>query len=138
MRLVVTGLNSKGESAVIESRDLGAGERDTVLGLFRTTTSQPPRPAGHGDSVDNGVAPGSLLWNLVTWPPGASTPFHHTDSFDFDIILEGSVELELDDGRHSLSQGDCIIVAGVDHAWHVGLRGCTLTALNMGTPPPHA
>jgi hypothetical protein len=26
----------------------------------------------------------------------------------------------------------------VDHAWHVGLRGCTLTALNMGTPPPHA
>lgn len=50
---------------------------------------------------------------------------HTTDSIDYDIVLDGEIWLELDDGAEvHLSQGDVAIQCGTRHAWR-----------NKGTAP---
>lgn len=43
---------------------------------------------------------------------------HRTDSVDYDVVLEGEIWLELDDGAETcLGQGDVVIQGGTRHAW---------------------
>ena len=45
---------------------------------------------------------------------------HTTDTIDYVVILGGSAELELDDGRKEVVQtGDCVVQRGTRHAWRV-------------------
>lgn len=44
---------------------------------------------------------------------------HRTDTVDVDIILDGELWLELDDGtEHRLTPGHCVVMRGAKHAWH--------------------
>jgi quercetin dioxygenase-like cupin family protein len=61
---------------------------------------------------------------------------HHTDTVDIDIVLDGSIELTLDDGVHVLQAGDGAVIRGVDHAWRAGSEGARLSVIFIGTPPP--
>jgi quercetin dioxygenase-like cupin family protein len=87
-------------------------------------------------SVDLRLEPGLLRWDVVDYAPGATTPLHHTDSVDLDVVLQGSIEAILDDGPHRLDVGDCIVMTGVDHGWKAGPEGCRLLVLLIGTPTP--
>lgn len=139
MRLIVAGVGGDGRSCALEER----GEQfDQVLpglslfGLFTTPETPPPaRPPGHGVLVDLGLAAGLCTWNVWRHDPGLEVPMHHTDTLDFDLILEGSVELILDDGVHPLLPGDCVVMQGVDHGWRAGEEGCVMGAVNLGTAP---
>ena len=73
---------------------------------------------------------------IVDYAPGAQTPKHHTDTLDLEIVLQGSLELTLDDGVHHLEVGDIVVMTGVDHAWKAGPLGCRLSVMLVGTPPP--
>lgn len=43
---------------------------------------------------------------------------HRTDSVDYDVVLEGEIWLELDDGAETcLKPGDVVIQGGTRHAW---------------------
>lgn len=43
---------------------------------------------------------------------------HRTDSIDYDVVLEGEIWLELDDGAETcLRQGDVVVQGGTRHAW---------------------
>jgi hypothetical protein len=75
----------------------------------------------------------------VTWTrPGVSSPMHHTQTIDYGVVLEGEVELELDNGEtRVLKTGylsvpqvmilgsysrafrrDVFVQRGTMHAWH--------------------
>jgi quercetin dioxygenase-like cupin family protein len=44
--------------------------------------------------------------------------FHTTPSVDYDVVLEGEICLELDDGAETLlRRGDVVIQGGTRHAW---------------------
>ena len=44
---------------------------------------------------------------------------HTTQTVDLDLVLEGEIWLELDDGEEVLlGPGDCVIQNGTRHAWH--------------------
>jgi hypothetical protein len=44
---------------------------------------------------------------------------HTTATIDFEVVLEGEVWLELDDGVVAhLRAGDCVVQNGTRHAWH--------------------
>ena len=44
---------------------------------------------------------------------------HTTPTIDFEIVLEGEIWLELDDGAEvRLKPGDCVVQNGTRHAWH--------------------
>ena len=64
-------------------------------------------------TCDNGVAVA-----LTSLKPGESSPMHRTRSLDLGIILEGEVELELDNGlKRVLKAGDTIVQRGTVHRW---------------------
>ena len=138
--MLVTGVDSEGRSCVVRDEapkfeQVGPGFG--MASLFATPTSPPPpRPAGRADSIDVGVAPGLLRWDLIDYAPGATAAMHHTDSVDFEVILSGDLELILDDGPHSLAPGDIAVVTGVDHGWKAGPEGARMAVLIAGTPPP--
>jgi len=80
---------------------------------------------------------GGCRVSVAEIPPGESTEFdefvstalaefaepgrpgmHRTASLDFDIVLEGTVGLELDGEEILLSPGDIVVQNGTRHRWH--------------------
>ncbi|MBB2993758.1 quercetin dioxygenase-like cupin family protein [Mycolicibacterium iranicum] len=50
---------------------------------------------------------------------GDDAGMHTTDTIDFEVVLEGTVELELDDGaKVTLNPGDTVVQNGTRHRWH--------------------
>jgi len=139
MRILVTGVDEHGRSCIVEDRtpdDPPSAAGITVSYAAETASSPPPpRPPGHGDLVPIVRGPGIARWSFVEFPPGTIAPMHHTDSVDFDVILEGSVDIVLDDGPHRLERGDGVVVNGVDHGWATHDGPCRMSVVVVGTPP---
>ena len=139
MRILVTGVDDQGRSCVVEERapeDAPSAAGITVSHAAETASSPPPpRPPGRGELVPIIRGPGIARWSFVEFPSHATTPVHHTDSVDFDVILEGSVDLVLDDGPHRLDTGDAVVVNGVDHGWTTHDETCRMSVVVIGTPP---
>ena len=59
---------------------------------------------------------------------------HTTDTVDFELILEGEVWLELDDGVEvHLEPGDTVVQNGTRHAWrNHGDKVCRLLVVLVG------
>ena len=140
MRILVTGIDGDGRSCVVEERTGNdapfAGGITVTVAAETQSSPPPPRPPGHGELVPIVRGPGIARWSFVEFPPGVSAPLHHTDSVDFDLILEGRVDLILDDGVHPLASGDAVVMNGVDHGWATHDEGCRMSVVVIGTPPP--
>jgi hypothetical protein len=141
MRLLIAGLNGAGRSGLI------GGETTALLaaqgtGFWFATAYEtpsvppPPRSSGRSPVMDVGLAPGRARWLVIDYAPGEHQPMHCTDTVDLDIVLQGSIELVLDDGSHPLRPSDGAVIHGVDHAWRAGPEGCRLSVTFLGTPPP--
>ncbi len=133
MRQILTGIDPDGRSCVVAETVTDTARREP---FYQTTTPPPPRPPGRGEFVDLGVPAGTARWAVFELAPDFRYGMHHTDTIDLDSLLAGSMTLILDDGRHPLSVGDCVVISGVDHAWEAGPEGCTMSFLFLGTPPP--
>ncbi|CAN7637519.1 cupin domain-containing protein [Variovorax sp. LjRoot178] len=61
---------------------------------------------------------------------------HTTDSIDYDVVLEGEITLELDDGvQVPLRRHDVVVQHGNRHAWrNPGDRPATMLFVLIGTP----
>jgi mannose-6-phosphate isomerase-like protein (cupin superfamily) len=64
-----------------------------------------------GVTLDEGDGDGPVSFE------GDRPGYHKTDSVDVDLILSGSIVLELDDEEVALQTGDVVVVNGNDHAW---------------------
>ena len=137
MKRLVTGIRD-GKSCVVQEDALLPQAGVLIHDRFYRVGLDPPpmRPPGRGAFLDVGVPAGQLSCVTVYVPPNSGWPqMHKTDSIDLHTIVSGSVELILDDGAHTLSAGDCAVVAGVDHAWRTGAEGCTTAITIIGCPP---
>jgi Cupin domain len=139
VRHLTTGVNDQGRSCVVSDVELtlsaaGGTGPAAVERLFVAEELPPPeQPAGSGDKSDLGVRRG-LDWRIVRWQPGGESPRHYTDTVDLDVILDGDIELVLDDGPHRLEPGDTAVIQGVDHAWRAGPDGCTMCIAVISAP----
>ncbi|WP_370330869.1 cupin domain-containing protein [Mycolicibacterium hippocampi] len=142
MRTLITGVDADGKSCVVSQDELTLDQLAPgfAMGIpYMTATSPPPqRPTGTAPLIDQGIDPGLVRWMVVELGPHSETPMHHTDTLDLQTVLSGSVDLMLGDGAHQLTQGDLVVLTGVDHAWRGGPDGCRLSAVLVGTPPPDA
>lgn len=68
-----------------------------------------------------------ILDNLGPFADTDRPGMHFTPTLDFEIVLEGSVGLELDDGEVLLSRGDIVVQNGTVHRWHN--RGSTVAQI---------
>jgi quercetin dioxygenase-like cupin family protein len=139
MRRLVTGLDEQGRSCVVSDVEVEFAiteDRGIVaVEQLYVTSELPPaqQPMGKSDLLDMGFGSG-LACMIIRWKPDSEWPPHYTDTIDVDIVLEGSIELVLDDGAHRLAPGDSVVVHGVDHSWRVGPDGCTTCVVAIGAP----
>ena len=55
---------------------------------------------------------------VVDMFPGRESPMHRTNSIDYGIVLEGEIELELNDGaKRTVRQGGIVVQRGTNHLW---------------------
>lgn len=124
VRRVVTGHDERGR-AVIKSDDRFDME-PTVPGVadFLLLWTAPSLPVDNNDEADGRereagltIHHGSVI-RVVDMLPGGVSPMHRTSSLDYGIVLQGQVELELDDGvKTLLGPGDIAVQRGTMHLW---------------------
>ena len=121
---LVTGHDANGR-AVFKSEDVTPTKLipngDASFLLIWTT---PTVPADNNDETDGRHRDAGLTINegsvirIVDMLPGKESPMHRTNSIDYGIILEGEIELELDDGvRKTVRQGGIVVQRGTNHLW---------------------
>lgn len=121
---VVTGHNAEGRAIfksedVREPRPVPTGDANFLL-LWTTPTV----PADNNDETDGRerdvgtTLKGGSAFRIVDMLPGGVSPMHRTNSIDYGIVLEGEVELELEDGRvTTVGRHGVIIQRGTNHRW---------------------
>ncbi|MCJ1462480.1 hypothetical protein MMC07_001082 [Pseudocyphellaria aurata] len=64
------------------------------------------------------VNPNGTVCRIVDFGPGSEPLMHRTQSLDYGLVLEGSVEMILDSGETKLlHRGDVAVQRGTMHAW---------------------
>jgi len=158
VRRVVTGHDGNGRSVVASDEQANAlpfGTRGgaSYLVWARDDIAHFPDDGSAPPWKDAFPPPGGCRVSVSELPPGSSAEFdeivstalaryadpdrpgmHRTASLDFDIVLEGVIGLELDDGEVvELHPGDVVVQNGTRHRWHN--RGSTpakFAAIVMG------
>jgi quercetin dioxygenase-like cupin family protein len=121
---LVTGHDANGR-AVFKSEDVTptkmvpSGDASFLLVWTTDTVPADNNDETDGRDRDAGVTlnRGSVI-RIVDMLPGKQSPMHRTNSIDYGIVMEGEIELELDDGaKRTVRQGGIIVQRGTNHLW---------------------
>jgi len=142
VRRVVTGHTPEGTAVVISDGEVPSmligdrGSATTVLwgredpARFPDDGSQPimsaafPPPGGCVAAVMELAPEGGdfhefVRDGLAPWADPDEPGMHRTATLDYDVVLAGTVGLELDDGAEvTLGPGDVVVQNGTRHRWH--------------------
>jgi quercetin dioxygenase-like cupin family protein len=61
--------------------------------------------------------PRGTRFAVIDFPPGSVPRMHRTETIDYVIVIEGEIEMDMDDSTVKLKQGDIMIQRGTNHAW---------------------
>jgi hypothetical protein len=137
MRVVVVETDVDGSSCVgrvIERA--GPIDAEAAHEIFSgpvATTSLPDRASGF---LDLSPGPGAAMWRIYELPPGLVYEMHHTDTVDFDVLVDGSMTLVLDREEVELAPGDGVLLNGDRHSWRAGDNGCRMLFALLGSSRP--
>ena len=124
IRRIVTGHSPEG-TAIFTSDEkfetIIIPTGDAAMSTLWTTATV---PADCNDETDGAkrdagtTLKGGSVIRIVDMLPGASSPFHRTDSIDYGIIVSGEIELELENKvTKRIGAVDIIIHRGSLHKW---------------------
>jgi quercetin dioxygenase-like cupin family protein len=54
---------------------------------------------------------------IIDFPPGNTPHMHRTETIDYVIVLEGEIEMDMDQSKVTLKAGDVMVQRGTNHAW---------------------
>jgi hypothetical protein len=144
MNVVVAGLDANGNAAFLDPgkghERSRPGEIESVWVWGNEGIPELPGDFGAAPAGMTFPAPGGSLFGIVCFPPhsagkrkleadGAGATgmhagayrdpsMHRTDTVDYEVIISGRVDIELPNGDfRTLGPGDCLVMAGVGHAW---------------------
>ena len=125
VRRVVTGHDARRKAKAI--RDEIAGNGSTRPNAASTTiwcTDKVPvsLPSEAGEDmgarrINSGTPPNGTRLMVMDLFPGCRGAMHRTDTLDYVIVMEGEVEMLLDDSSVVLRAGDILVQQGTIHAW---------------------
>lgn len=148
-RRVVTGLDARGRSTIVEDGPVPEDVRMSAARLPPDVLAAAPYlrhvlesdpiwlgalsvDLGSGADPLRGPLPGSddgMTPNLpragfaaaiFRWAPGGpSFPMHGSRTLDIGVVVSGAVELELESGSTVLRAGDVVVQRGTRHTWKV-------------------
>jgi quercetin dioxygenase-like cupin family protein len=61
--------------------------------------------------------PKGTRFTVIDFPPGNKPHLHRTETVDYVIVIEGEIEMDMDDSTVKLKAGDVMIQRGTNHAW---------------------
>jgi mannose-6-phosphate isomerase-like protein (cupin superfamily) len=104
-----------------------ADRADRVIGIpppaggsiFRIVDFQPNSPDGPDPERQKKVleAMGGAGYNPHGGAPARHPFMHRTKSIDYALVLEGEIDMLLDDSEVHLKAGDVLVQQGTNHAW---------------------
>jgi quercetin dioxygenase-like cupin family protein len=124
IRRIVTGHAADGtavftDDALFEPKIIASG--DAAMSTIWTTLTV---PADLNDETDGAkrdagtTLKGGSVIRIVDMLPNASSPMHRSSSIDYGIVINGEIELELDNHVvKTIGQGGIIVQRGTIHKW---------------------
>ena len=128
----LTGHDESSGKAIIQSARAGLWtpvlQDQLGFNVVYTTSQFPVSFTNNADITahDNLVAGGTLgltnpngtVARMVDFGPGCTPVIHRTQSLDYGVVIEGSIEMVLDSGESKiLHRGDTVVQRGTMHGW---------------------
>ena len=136
VRRVVTGHDAEGRAVFMVDETL---EEAPLGAVVWSTSILPADNAGPAESTGTpvGIASTGSVVRVMTIEPGHRSPMHRTQTLDFGVVLEGQINLELDDGAvKSVRAGEVVVQRGTMHAWeNVTDKPCRIAFVLVAAEP---
>jgi quercetin dioxygenase-like cupin family protein len=127
IRRVVTGHDAKNVAKVMMDTP-ATNHKYPQAGMVSTMiwcTDSAPCKMPIGENFEDmgariiGTAPPArgTRFAVIDFPPGNHPGMHRTETIDYVIVIEGEIEMDMDDSTVKLKQGDVMIQRGTNHAW---------------------
>jgi quercetin dioxygenase-like cupin family protein len=127
IRRVVTGHDADNVAKVLIDAP-ATNSKTPQAGLVSTMmwcTDGAPAKIAVGEEIEDmgarilGTAPPQkgTRFAVIDFPPGNHPHMHRTETVDYVIVIEGEIEMDMDDSTVRLKQGDIMIQRGTNHAW---------------------
>ena len=127
IRRVVTGHDATNVAKVLIDRPAtnvknpDSGVRSTLMWI----TDQNPADIAVGETIEDlgarivGTPPpaNGTRFCVIDFPPGNHPHMHRTETVDYVIVIEGEIEMDMDDSTVKLKAGDIMVQRGTNHAW---------------------
>ena len=127
IRRVVTGHDANNIAKVLidapatNSKNSQPGQVSTLMWC----TDGAPAEIHVGESPEDmgarilGTAPpvNGTRFAVIDFPPGNTAHMHRTETIDYVIVLEGKIEMDMDELSVKLNAGDVMVQRGTNHAW---------------------
>ena len=127
IRRVVTGHDKDGVAKVIldspatNAKHPQPGQVSTMM--WCTDRAPCAMPAGEGVEdmgariIGTPPPPNGTRFAVIDFPPGNHPHMHRTETIDYVIVIEGEIEMDMDDSTVKLKAGDVMVQRGTNHAW---------------------
>jgi len=127
IRRVVTGHGAGNIAKVLIDAPATNAKRPQA-GLVSTMmwcTDGAPAAVPVGEEIEDmgarilGTAPpaNGTRFAVIDFPPGNHPHMHRTETVDYVIVIEGEIEMDMDQSTVKLKAGDILIQRGTNHAW---------------------
>ena len=94
-------------TAALPADNSAAGEAEQRRGFVKVFNDHNYVGTGQGTT-----------FRINRWDPDHAVFPHRTETLDYDIVLEGEIDLDLEDGEVvHLKAGDVVIMRGCTHSW---------------------
>jgi hypothetical protein len=134
-RRIVTGNNAEGRSyfvsdqvvpemhlwETLESDGLGKAPDGSPTRHLPTTAPNIEPPPGASKVVRVTMQPWKIMKDQMRANPieGLDADgFHRTATIDYIMVVDGEVDLVLEEGRTTVRAGDLVVQRNTNHAWH--------------------
>jgi mannose-6-phosphate isomerase-like protein (cupin superfamily) len=164
-RRVVTG-HRNGKGTVLFDGPAPNRKLRQASGLVSTllwvTDESPADISGSADRAEREIGvpppPRGSIFRMVEFPPGgkamsreavlkemglagqsasAHPGMHRTRSVDYAVLIEGEIDMVLDEGEVHLAAGDVLVQQGTNHAWvNRGERPCRIAFVLLDAAEP--
>src|SRR5947209_16167630 len=89
------------------------------------STDSTPADISIGDEVEDlgarilGTAPPAqgTRFAVITFPPGNPGRMHRTETIDYVVVMQGELDMDMDDSTVKLKAGDVMMQRATNHAW---------------------
>jgi quercetin dioxygenase-like cupin family protein len=127
IRRVVTGHDDGNVAKVIidstatNHKGGASGAQSTLIWITEGAPAEMPV----GETVEDMGArilgtpppPNGTRFCVITFPPGNPGRMHRTETIDYVIVMEGEIDMDMDDSTVKLKAGDILVQRGTNHSW---------------------